>query len=223
MKIYTRRGDEGETGLFGGGRISKDHPRIEATGAVDELNALLGRVMAVVEEPRIRERVPVIQDDLFTLGSVLASRPTGDGRDSNPSLPSLPRDRPSEMEGWIDEISEELDPLENFILPGGSAGAAELHVARTVCRRAERRVVALASMAREGGPIQGGAESSEGLDSRGQGRVEAGGQDRPGGVDPDILRYLNRLSDLLFAFGRLENRFQGVEDVLWRGPRNRRG
>jgi len=214
MKIYTRRGDEGETGLFGGGRIPKDHPRIEATGAVDELNAVLGRVMLVVEEPRIRERIPLIQDDLFTLGSLLASQPTAGGEDPNPSLPSVPRERPSDMESWIDEIAEELDPLENFILPGGSAGAAELHVARTVCRRAERRVVALASVEAEGRENEGAGQAE---------RVSGDGRDRGARVDPDILRYLNRLSDLLFAFGRLENRFQGMEDVIWHGPRDRRG
>lgn len=185
MKIYTRRGDEGETSLFGGGRISKDDPRIEATGAVDELNASLGRALCSVEEPRIRSRLPLLQNDLFSLGSRLASPSRTDG-ESNPNLPPLPDDRPAEMEGWIDEIDQELEPLKNFILPGGSPGAADLHVARTVCRRAERRVVAL------------------------------GAGD---GVEPGILRYLNRLSDLLFAFGRLENRHRGRDDVVWRGPR----
>ncbi|MDX1566598.1 MAG: cob(I)yrinic acid a,c-diamide adenosyltransferase [Longimicrobiales bacterium] len=205
MKIYTRRGDQGETGLFGGGRIPKSHPRIEATGAVDELNAALGRALTVVEEPRIRERLRVIQDDLFTLGSRIASRPRSDSGD-HPNLPPMPEGRPEEMEGWIDEVSEELEPLEHFILPGGSAGAAELHVARTVCRRAERRVVALAEEGADGSEPEN--EASEAAEAR---------------VDPDILRYLNRLSDLLFAFGRLENRFHGRDDVLWHGPRDRRG
>lgn len=188
MTIYTRKGDEGETGLFGGGRISKDDPRIEATGAVDELNAVLGRALCSVEEPRIRARIPILQDDLFSLGSRLASRAGGDER-PGPGLPPLPSGRPKEMEGWIDEIDEEVEPLKNFILPGGSPGAADLHVARTVCRRAERRVVALAA--------------------------------REEGIEPEILRYLNRLSDLLFAFGRLENRHRGRDDVLWHGPRQR--
>lgn len=195
MKIYTRRGDGGETGLFGGGRIVKHHPRIEATGAVDELNAVLGRALTSVEEPRIRKRLPVIQNDLFTVGSLIASSPA-EGDAPHPSLPAMPRSRPAEMEEWIDEASEELDPLENFILPGGSPGAAELHVARTVCRRAERRVVALA--------------------------MEEG-EDGENPVDPEILRYLNRLSDLLFALGRLENRYQGRDDVVWHGPRGPRG
>ncbi|MFW6199732.1 MAG: cob(I)yrinic acid a,c-diamide adenosyltransferase [Gemmatimonadota bacterium] len=204
MKIYTRRGDRGETGLFGGGRIPKDHPRIEATGAVDELNAALGRALTVVDEPRIRERLRLIQDDLFTLGSRIASRPGGDDEEDHPNLPPLPGGRPAEMERWIDEVSEELEPLENFILPGGSTGAAELHVARTVCRRAERRVLALA------GKMAVDSEESS----------AAGSKNR---LDPDILRYLNRLSDLLFAFGRLENRYHGHDDVLWHGPRDRRG
>lgn len=188
MTIYTRKGDEGETGLFGGGRISKDDPRIEATGAVDELNAVLGRALCSVEEPRIRARIPILQDDLFSLGSRLAS-PAGGDEESGPRLPALPSGRPKEMEGWIDEIDEEVEPLKNFILPGGSPAAADLHVARTVCRRAERRVVALAA--------------------------------REEGIEPEILRYLNRLSDLLFAFGRLENRHRGRDDVLWHGPRQR--
>lgn len=187
MKIYTRRGDEGETGLFGGGRVSKDEPRIEATGAVDELNATLGRALCSVEEPRIRDRIPLLQDDLFSLGSRLASR-VGNDEGSGPGLPSLPSGRSEEMEEWIDEIDEEVEPLKNFILPGGSPGAAELHVARTVCRRAERRVVALSTS-------------------------EA--------VEPEILRYLNRLSDLLFAFARLENLHRGRDDVIWHGPRQR--
>lgn len=185
MKIYTRRGDGGETGLFGGGRISKADARIEATGAVDELNASLGRALCSVQEARIRSRLPIIQDDLFSLGSRLASDADSEGA-ANPTLPPLPAGRPAEMEDWIDEIAEELDPLKNFILPGGSPGAADLHVARTVCRRAERRVVAL---------------------------------DARDGVEPTILRYLNRLSDVLFAFGRLENRHRGRDDVVWRGPR----
>lgn len=183
MKIYTRTGDRGETGLFGGGRLSKSHPRIEATGAVDELNAVLGRALLSIEEPRIRQRILLLQDDLFSLGGFLTSAPRPDA-DPHPHLPELPRDRPEEMEGWIDEISAELEPLENFILPGGSPGAAELHVARTVCRRVERRIVALSSDAT---------------------------------VESDILRFFNRLSDLLFTFARLENRYQGVDESVWRG------
>jgi cob(I)alamin adenosyltransferase len=186
MKIYTRTGDRGQTALFGGGRVSKDHPRVRAYGSVDELNAQLGWAATQVQSPEIRERLEMLQGDMFVLGSVLATPDPEEGRPT-PSIPELPLDRVQEMEGWIDEAMEQLAPLRNFILPGGSAGAAALHVARTVCRRAERAVVEL------------GGE--------GEGQV-------------DNVVFLNRLSDLLFAWSRLENHVSGREDVVWRpsGP-----
>jgi cob(I)alamin adenosyltransferase len=143
QRIYTKTGDAGDTGLFGGGRVRKSHPRVEAYGAVDELNAVLGRAAVDVDTGSIRERLSLVQFDLFSLGSHLATD-VPDGR-PQPQLPSLPDARVAEMEAWIDEAEAELPELRSFILPGGSRGGAALHVARTVCRRAERRVVELAA------------------------------------------------------------------------------
>ncbi len=146
MKIYTRTGDGGETGLFGGGRVPKDHLRVEAYGEVDELNAVLGLAILHLErqgEVEIVARLRLAQADLFAMGAHLATPPDGnDG--ARRHLPSLPEERIGQMEAWMDGADEILPPLRSFILPGGSESAAWLHVARTVCRRAERRVVALA-------------------------------------------------------------------------------
>jgi cob(I)alamin adenosyltransferase len=143
-RIYTRTGDAGTTGLFGGGRVAKSHPRVEAYGEVDELNAVIGWAVAVVHDTWIRDRLVILQADLFAIGAHLASPPAAAGR-KRPALPELPDGRPSEIESWIDGADVELDPLRSFVLPGGAPGAAALHFARTVCRRAERRVVALAA------------------------------------------------------------------------------
>lgn len=144
MRIYTRTGDKGETGLFGGGRVPKDAPRVEAYGAVDELNAALGWALASLSNEEVRSRIQSVQPDLFTLGAHLATPPTREGR-RRPDLPSLDEGRIAELEAWIDQAEEPLPPLRSFILPGGSPGGAALHLARTICRRAERRVVALAA------------------------------------------------------------------------------
>jgi cob(I)alamin adenosyltransferase len=142
MKIYTKTGDAGDTGLFGGGRVGKDHPRVEAYGDVDELNAMLGLVRAMEPMPRIDEVIVPIQRDLFAIGALLA---TPDREKMKASLEKARIDdaRIRELEGAIDQCEAELEPLRSFIVPGGTAKAASLHVARTVCRRAERRVVAL--------------------------------------------------------------------------------
>lgn len=185
MKIYTRGGDAGETSLFGGGRVGKGHARVEALGSVDELNAALGWALGEVDEPRTRTRLESVQHDLFALGAELAT-PTGEPGRTRPATPGLPEGRTEELERWIDEADAELPPLQGFVLPGGVSGAAALHLARTVCRRAERSVVRL-------------AESEP--------------------VDATVLRYLNRLSDVLFVLARLENRRAGAGDVEWKkGP-----
>ena len=178
QRIYTKTGDAGETGLFGGGRVSKANPRVEAYGAVDELNAMVGWARAVGLEPAIEEVLRDAQADLFTVGAHLA---TPSGR-AESHLPALPARRIETWEAWIDQAEAGLAPLRSFILPGGSRAAAALHVIRTVCRRAERRVVALA----ETDP-----------------------------VDPFILIYLNRLSDLLFVAARVANAAACVDDVRW--------
>ena len=141
-RIYTRTGDAGETGLFGGGRVSKAAGRVSAYGEVDELNAVLGWVLVKAADPDLRERLRTIQADLFTLGAHLATPP--DAR-SRGHLPPLPEERIAEFERWIDSAEDEMEPLRSFILPGGVEVGAALHLARTVCRRAERAVVALAA------------------------------------------------------------------------------
>lgn len=144
MKIYTRRGDAGETGLFGGGRTSKASYRVEAYGAVDELNSFLGLAVAECGEGAPADRLRTLQRDLFAIGSRLSAPPPASGR-SGPEVPPVPEERIAEMEAWMDEADEELEPLRAFVLPGGSRAAAHLHVCRTACRRAERAVVRLAS------------------------------------------------------------------------------
>jgi cob(I)alamin adenosyltransferase len=140
-RIYTRTGDGGDTGLFGGGRVPKSDRRVVAYGEVDELNAVLGWAILQVGDSDLRARLVEVQRDLFAIGGHLAT-PTG--ARSAGHLPDLPRARPAEFETWIDEAEAEVGELAWFILPGGSAAGAALHVARTVCRRAERAVVALA-------------------------------------------------------------------------------
>lgn len=143
MKIYTKTGDEGKTGLFGGRRVSKDSPRVEAYGAVDELNAVLGVVMTHVDDDELYERLLAVQHDLFVIGADLA---TPDGEDGGKAAAWVPRVDPASierLEGWIDAGQDKVAPMKSFILPGGAPAAAHLHHARTVCRRAERRVVAL--------------------------------------------------------------------------------
>ncbi len=181
MKIYTRTGDDGSTALFGGGRVPKDHARVAAFGAVDELNSMIGWAATQLAAGATLDRLARIQHDLFALGAELATPPAAPGR-RRPVTPPLPAARVAEMESWMDEADRELPPLTRFVLPGGSPAAAALHVARTVCRRAERAVV--------------------GLDS-----LDA--------IDPLVIAYLNRLSDLLFVLARLENARAGREDVVW--------
>ena len=185
MKIYTRRGDRGETDLLGGPRVAKDHARVEAYGAVDELNAALGACVAALSEGDLRTLLCSLQESLFELGGYLAS-PDPEGRAKGLVAPPLDSDV-SALESRIDELESELEPLRRFVLPGGTSAAAALHLARTVCRRAERRVV---SLQREVPEI---AESA--------------------------VRFLNRLSDLLFVLARVANRRAGVPELEWAGRR----
>lgn len=180
MKIYTRRGDRGETDLFGGERVGKDALRVEAYGAVDELNASLGVGAAASRQADVRALVEEIQATLFSLGSYLAT-PEGSHREKA-GIPEPGEADVEVLEKRIDAFEAELPPLERFILPGGSPAAAAFQLARTVCRRAERVAVAL---------------------HREEPLAEA------------LLRYLNRLSDLLFVLGRVENRRSGVPEPEW--------
>ena len=142
MKIYTRTGDEGDTGLFGGGRVAKDDPRVEAYGAVDELNAALGLARSIEMMPRVDEVLAPVQRDLFAIGALLAT-PDHDKMREQLAKARIDDGRIAELEHAIDAGEVELEPLKAFILPGGTPKAAALHVARTVCRRAERRVITL--------------------------------------------------------------------------------
>jgi cob(I)alamin adenosyltransferase len=182
MKIYTRTGDDGDTGLLGSGRLPKSAPRVEAYGAVDELNAMLGIVLTLDIDGALAADLALVQARLFQLGAELATTDAA-------MLQKL--DRVSErdvtaLESWIDRLDREIAPLATFILPGGTPVAAQLHLARTVCRRAERRVVALM-------------------------RFEP--------VGPLLVRYLNRLADLLFVLARWCNARAGVAETPWRGKR----
>jgi len=182
MKIYTRTGDSGETALFGGGRVSKANARVEAYGSVDELNAVIGWSLTQLPSgSEWRPRLATIQADLFAIGAHLAT-PEPRGNRRKPQLPDLPVARVDEFEGWIDAADAELPTLRAFILPGGTAAGAALHLARTVCRRTERDVIRL------------NAEE---------------------GVDPRIVKYLNRLSDLLFTAARAVNHAAGAPETEW--------
>lgn len=177
MKIYTRGGDDGSTGLYGGARVSKASVRVDAYGAVDELNAVLGWVRAADISDNVDAVLAGAQDTCFRLGAWLASQP---GRD--PGVPQVAEADVEVLEAAIDAMEVELEPLKTFILPGGSEAASRLHMARTVCRRAERRIVALGDM-------------------------------EP--VEAVFVRWVNRISDLLFVQARWENRRAGVRDVPW--------
>ncbi len=183
MKIYTRTGDDGSTGLLGPGRVLKHTARVEAYGSVDELNAALGRARTLDAESWLAAELSTIQARLFHVGAELATT----APEALDKLERISDDDVSALERWIDRLDAELPPLANFVLPAGSALAAELHVARTVCRRAERRTVALA-------------------------------QAEP--VEPRLVRYLNRLGDLLFVMARWCNQRAGVAETVWR-PRPR--
>jgi cob(I)alamin adenosyltransferase len=142
VKIYTKTGDRGETGLFGGGRVSKHHPRVSAYGELDELNSFLGLARATDPMPRIDDIILPIQRDLLAVGALLAT-PNAAKMREHLSKARIDDKRIRELEQAIDAADLELEPLKAFIIPGGSPKAAALHVCRTVCRRAERAVVAM--------------------------------------------------------------------------------
>jgi cob(I)alamin adenosyltransferase len=141
MKIYTKTGDKGETGLFGGERVSKDSLRISAYGTIDELNSVIGLAITEVGDKSVKENLLKIQNQLFVVGSDLAT--PEDEKTKKLNIQRTPASYYADIEKMIDEYDEQLEELRNFILPGGSKGAAMLHVCRTICRRAEREVVAL--------------------------------------------------------------------------------
>jgi cob(I)alamin adenosyltransferase len=141
MKIYTKTGDKGETGLFGGERVSKDSLRISAYGTIDELNAFIGYTITEINDASVKENLLIVQNYLFTVGSDLATPENQENKKLN--IQRTPASYYVHIEKLIDEYDERLEELRNFILPGGSKSSALLHICRTVCRRAEREVVAL--------------------------------------------------------------------------------
>ncbi len=143
MKIYTRSGDQGQTSLFGGQRVSKANPRVEAYGAVDELNAAIGLAESLIDDSGISSQLQAVQSRLFDLGSDLATPPDGGSERTASHVQRVQEGWANDLEDAIDQAESEIEALNNFILPGGTPGAATLHMARTVCRRAERRGVAL--------------------------------------------------------------------------------
>jgi cob(I)alamin adenosyltransferase len=176
MPIYTRTGDTGTTALFGGKRVLKSDEVVDLYGSIDELNSWVGLIAAEITEANIRKFLFTIQSDLFTIGSTLAGWQGG-------KLEGL-EERASEMEHEIDEMEKTLSPLANFILPGGSKVGSAIHIVRSVCRRAERQLVAYA-------------------------------QKQP--IDGNIIKYINRLSDLFFVLARYINKNERVEEVAWIG------
>lgn len=179
FKIYTKTGDDGTTGLVGGTRVKKYAPRLEAYGTIDELNSHLGVIRSLDIPQEIVELLIQIQNKLFNIGSRLASDEKGDEFTSGLAVQKQDIEV---LEKVIDQYEEELPELRNFILPGGELSVAQCHVARTVCRRAERRIV----------------EFSE-----------------QGNVQPELIKYVNRLSDFLFVLARYLGHQKGVDETPW--------
>jgi cob(I)alamin adenosyltransferase len=175
-KIYTRTGDDGTTGLSDGARVDKDDPRIEAIGDVDELNSALGLLLSDDVPAAIRTTLTAVQHRLFDIGGEL----------SMPGHNALDPVQVEALEQALDALNSDLPPLKEFILPGGTPAAASCHLARAICRRAERRVHRLA---------------------------------RTAAVNPATLKYLNRLSDLLFVMARQLNKQAGHPDMFWQHER----
>ena len=172
-KIYTRTGDDGSTGLAGGERVAKHDLRIEAFGTVDETSSAIALILAEPDVPEfVRATLLSVQNDLFEVGAEL----------SMPEYPGVDAESVEALEQSLDKLNADLPPLKEFVLPGGDRAAAACHLARTICRRAERRAVELA------------------------------GRDP---IRPDLLRYLNRLSDLLFVIARCLARRNGGQETLW--------
>jgi cob(I)alamin adenosyltransferase len=188
VAIYTRTGDKGETGLFGGGRVSKNHPRVAAYGDIDELNSFLGAARAALRQDpalgSVDEGLARVQAECFVIGALLATPADKSGKLSPPFDTGLPSEAPKRLENEIDAWDKNLLPLKTFILPGGGRAGAALHVARAVSRRAERSVLSLST--------------SEAV---------------PNGV----LIYLNRLSTWLFVAARFANKETGHGETPWTG------
>jgi len=180
-KLYTRTGDLGETALFGGGRVAKDHPRVEAYGSVDELNSALGVAVAFLRQRRVSAALQSVQNELFNIGAELASESGPKAERGRMFID--PERKIAGLERLIDEYDAKVPPLRTFVLPSGARAGALLHLARGVCRRAERAVVRLS---------------------------------RQEEVNPQLIVYLNRLSDLLFVLARYVNKAARKPETPWR-------
>lgn len=178
MKIYTGRGDQGHTSLFSGEQEYKDSARVTAYGTLDELNSILGVAHSFCRNPKVKEVVLSLQRKLFEAGADLATT-----EKKKPRTDRIAEADWQELETLIDDLQAGIPPLNKFILPGGAPGGAFVHLARTVCRRAERQLVGLIR------------EEDD--------------------VNPDLLIYLNRLSDLLFVMARFENVLEGEKEEIW--------
>jgi len=176
MKIYTKTGDDGNTGIQGNFRIAKSHPRIIAYGTVDETNAAIGVVLSNVLDKDVNDVLSQIQNELFLLGSDLSNQNLNDLKNR------ISLEMVENLEKIIDKFESELPPITNFILPGGNIAAAQIHQVRTIVRRAESLVVQL-------------SDKDE--------------------INSNCIKYLNRLSDLMFVIGRVINKRKGIEDIIW--------
>ena len=185
MKLYTKKGDTGDTSLFGGQRVSKNNDRVNAYGDVDEANSFIGFAASSESTPEaLKVPLQAIMSDLFDLGAELATPPLQKEKLEKKLVSFIDQDRIKHLEQWIDEADAQLPPLTHFVLPAGTEAAGALHVARTVVRRAERSVVAL-------------------------------GRDPDHGIRSELYVYLNRLSDLLFTWARLANHESQVAEIQW--------
>ena len=193
MKIYTGGGDKGKTSLFSGERVSKNHERVDAYGDIDELSSLLGALAALIPEQgqEIVEEIHQIQSDLLSAGAILATTPDSSSFDS---LTKIGLDKSKILEKSMDRMDAELPRLKTFILPGGHISSAWAHIARTVCRRAERRMIGLFQQS------DADNDSSVSIPEHVQ----------------ELLVYINRLSDYLFVTARYCNHILGTEDVPWK-------
>lgn len=211
-KIYTRTGDKGKTSLIGGARVSKSHLRLETYGTIDELNSWIGLLAREIlqefasdpnrlglESANLGRALSEIQCDLFDIGSQLACEDDV----LRAQLPHVSSERVASLEKKMDEMSKELKPLKNFVLPGGARSASVAHLARTVCRRAERLVVALQESTPE--PVTNAAEPSTGTS-----------------IEKQIVTYINRLSDFFFVLARFLNHRLGETEPIW-APRTKSG
>lgn len=179
MKIYTKKGDTGKTSLIGGTRVSKNHIRIEAYGTVDELNSWIGLLRDEAKDKRVINLLIEVQKNLFNIGALLAADP----KKNKMKLPDIKEEQVVLLEKEIDRMNESLPPIKNFLLPGGHVIISHCHIARCVCRRAERNVVQLDSVS---------------------------------GVEPTIIKYLNRLSDYLFVLSRKLAADFKAKEIPWK-------